>query len=155
VKADSGGAIYENIRSFPGESMNCPHCQKELLANYDGAYCPACGNDLPPPPGAARSLDPGQRISWPWFFVCLFTPVLLTMITVRLPSQAGGSFLLIALYGGPVSGIICGAMLARRLGRTDGTKIMLCFVLIPAMIAVCVVMNFFGCLAAGNTLNLR
>jgi hypothetical protein len=135
--------------------MNCPFCQKELPANHGGAYCPACGNDLPLPPGVARPLDPGQKISWPWFFVCLFAPVLLTMLSARLSSQAAGVAVLIVLLGGPVSGGMCGVMLSRRLGRTTESRVLLGMLLVPVMMAVCVVMNFFGCVAAGNTFNIR
>jgi hypothetical protein len=130
--------------------MNCPHCQKELPANYGGVYCTACGNDLPLAPGVAGPLDPGQKINWPWFFVCLFAPVLLTMITVRLPSQAGGFAVLFVLLGGPISGGMCGVMLSRRLGRTAESKVLLGMLLVPAMMVVCVAMNFFGCVASSQ-----
>jgi hypothetical protein len=130
--------------------VNCPHCQKDLPVNYNGGYCPYCGKDLPPPLNVARPLDTNQKISWPWFFVILFLPVVLTMLTARLPAQAGGLAALISLCGGPVSGIICGAMLARRLGRTEGTKIVFGIVLIPTMVVVCVALNFFGCLVSSQ-----
>ena len=130
--------------------MNCPHCKKDLPVNYGGAYCPACGNDLPVSPGTVRPLDPSQKISWPFFFVCLFAPVLLTIFTVLLSSNPGNSILTLVVLSGPISGVICGVMLSQRLGRTTESKVLLGLLLVPVMVVVCVVMNFFGCLASAG-----
>jgi hypothetical protein len=127
--------------------MHCPHCQKELPESYGPGFCPFCSKDLPP--------APGQKISWPFFFVFLFSPVLLTIITVRLNSGQGDSSATVAFWGAVVSGIGCGMMLARRLGETTGARIMLAILLIPLMGVVCLIMNCFGCLASGATLNIH
>jgi hypothetical protein len=135
--------------------MNCPHCQKELPVNYEGASCPACGNGLPLPPDAAQSPDPSQKISWPFFFAWLFAPVLLTTLAARFPSQANDLAVLTVLLGGPISGGVCGVMLSRRLGHTTESRVLIGMLLVPAMMVVCVVMNFYGCVAGSQGLNFH
>jgi hypothetical protein len=129
--------------------MNCPNCLKELPVNYDGAYCPVCGKNLPAPPNLPKPLDPSQKINWLIFFSFLLGPVVLTIATVLLISNQGNPAADVAAFGGAVSGIICGGMLGRRVGTSRETKIVLGIVFAVAMTVVCIGMNCFGCLASG------
>ena len=133
--------------------MNCPHCQTELPVLYYGGKCPNCGKEVPEAPNL--SPPPDQRINWLIFFGFFFGPVLLTIIAVRLGPGQGDSAAWIGFLGAAVSGIVCGSMLANRLGQTDGTKIMLGILLVPLMGVVCLVMNCFGCLASAQSFNIH
>lgn len=105
-----------------------------------------------PPPEPAPQL-PHAKINWLIFFAAMFVPTIITIISVQTKRQDSPP--IVALVGGGVSGIICGAMLGRRFGRTRELKIVLGIVFAFVMGAACIGMNCFGCLASGFKLDLR
>jgi len=97
----------------------------------------------PPPPPA--------RINWPVFFAAMFGPTIATILVVQ--TQLKDPPPVVAFFGGGISGIICGVLLGRRLGRTRQARILLSFLFVLVMGSACVIMNCFGCLASGYKLN--
>jgi amino acid transporter len=93
------------------------------------------------------------KTNWLVFFAAMFVPPIVTIISVQTKQQDPPP--IVALLGGGVSGIICGAMLGRRFGRTRELKIVLGIVFAFVMGAACVVMNSFSCLASGYKLDFR
>ncbi len=80
----------------------------------------------------------------------MLVPTIVTIISV--PAKLKDLAPTIAVLGGGVSGIICGAMLGRQLGHTRHQRIVLGVVFAFVMGAVCIAMNCFGCLAGGYNL---
>lgn len=97
----------------------------------------------PPPPSPVR-------VNWLLFFAALFAPTIATILVVQ--TQLKDPPPVVALLGGAVSGIICGVLLGRRLGRTRMARVLLSLVFVLVLGAVCVMMNCFGCLATGYQL---
>lgn len=89
-------------------------------------------------------------MSWPFFFLALVAPVLLTILTARFSPKSPIDPAATAFWSAVISGIVSGMMLARRLGRSGEAKALFCIVLVPAMFVVSLVMNFFGCLAGSQ-----
>jgi hypothetical protein len=141
--------------------MNCPHCHKVLPENYAASYCPHCG-------GAVQMAEPAFyssgtpavapiKISWLIFFGVLLAPLLLTILVVLLsgPHTNEQFSPIIAFFGGAGAGIVCGVMLALRLGKSMGARVGL-GVLFACIFAVLgIMLSCFGCLAAGYTLNVK
>jgi drug/metabolite transporter (DMT)-like permease len=96
---------------------------------------------------------PRAKINWLIFFAAMFVPTVITILSVQTGSKDTPP--IVALLGSGVSGIICGAMLGRRFGRTPETKIALGVVFILVMGAACIAMNCFGCLAGGYKMDFR
>ena len=102
-----------------------------------------------------NSPPPPAKLNWPIFFIVLCAPVVLTIVAVQLKRTGQDLAPFIAVLGGGLSGIICGAMLGRRIGSTTGIKIALAFTFALMIIPVCVGMSCFGCLVSGFKLDFR
>lgn len=100
------------------------------------------------PPAAAK-------INWPIFFIVLCAPAVLTILAVRINRTGQDLAPFVACLGGVFSGIVCGAMLGRRIGSTTAIKIGLGFTFALMIIPVCIGMSCFGCLVSGFKLDLR
>ena len=94
-----------------------------------------------------------SKINWLVFFAALFVPTLLTIATILLGANHGDAAPTVAGLGGIASGIVGGAMLGRRIGRTSAMKIALGILFTLVLGAACIGMNCFGCLASGYQLN--
>ncbi len=92
-------------------------------------------------------------MNWLLFFAALFAPTIATILLVQ--TQLKDPPPVVALFGGGISGIICGVMLGRRLGRTQPSRILLSLLFVLVMGAACVIMNCFGCLASGYKLDFH
>ena len=108
----------------------------------------------PSPPQPPPTLAPAKT-NWPLFFGILLAPVVLTMFSVLVGAKTGNFAPVIAFFGGGISGIICGAMLARRLERAFATKIVLGIIFAFGIGVACIGMSCFGCLASGFNLNFH
>lgn len=149
----------------------CRHCEKDLPENYNGRYCPNCGAVLPevlipvtgvmnvpkPTPSVAEEPPSRYKINWWIFFAALLAPPLLTLLVAFLGSGNSNEQVspMIAFFGGAAGGIASGIMLALRLGRTTGTRILLGILFSAGFAIVCVTLSCFGCLAGGYRLDLR
>jgi hypothetical protein len=103
---------------------------------------------IPPeliPPGA----PPSKKLNWWLFCTALFTPTLLTILANLLGATRGDTAPSVAFIGGGLSGIICGVLLGRRIGSNSASRFVLGVVFAIMVGAACIVMNCFGCLAAG------
>lgn len=67
-------------------------------------------------------------------------------------SRKGDAAPVIALIGGGISGIVCGALSGCRFGRTNGMKIFLGIIFAAVFVVVCIAMSCCGCLASGYNL---
>src|SRR5690242_13965829 len=130
--------------------MNCPHCQKPLPQNYTASFCPHCGGAIEYPhiPVPASPPLPPVKVNWFLFFAVLLAPPLLTLITAFVSREQRGQSVspVIALFGGAIAGIVCGIMLARRVGRTGSARILLGFLFSGIFAVVCITLSLFGCL---------
>ena len=130
--------------------MKCPHCQKELPENYGAAWCPFCGQNFS---AHANSSLPPARLNWWVFFAILLAPGLLALLGALLKVEA----LSVAspLFGGPIAGIICGILLARRIGRTLQARIGLGFLFVALLGFLSFALGFTGCMAGGFQMNFH
>ena len=117
-----------------GKHMSCPQCNKELPEKAE--------------------VTPFTRTPFYWrlFFYVLLIPPVLTFIS-SVPSVsglAGGLTVAIALGGGVIGGIVCGAMLACRITEDAGSRIALSVVFAAIMIVVCVTLCCVGCAIADS-----
>jgi len=103
---------------------------------------------IPPvlPPSAA---PPSKKLNWWLFCTALFTPTLVTILVNLLGATRGDTAPSIAFLGGGLSGIICGVLLGRRLGSNASSQFLLGAVFVIVIGAASIIMNCFGCLAAG------
>jgi hypothetical protein len=144
----------------------CPHCQKEIPDNFNGRYCPHCGaarpetiapkTSTPTIPVVELTLKP-FKINWWIFFAIFLAPPLLTLLAALLTREhAGGDTPpFVAVVGGVSSGIVCGVMLALRVGKTTETRVLLGILFCVVLAVVCVTLSCFGCLAGGYQLMLH
>jgi hypothetical protein len=95
-----------------------------------------------------------RRLNWLLFFVAALAPVALTILTVLLTPKENEAAAVVGLVGGGIAGIMCGAMLGRRVGKTPEQKLALGVVFSIVMGVACICMSCFGCLASGYPLNL-
>jgi len=109
-------------------------------------------NSIPSEPAQLPSLTP-RKINWLVFFAVLLGPVVVTIAAVLLGADGGDATPTIAFLGGGISGIVCGALLGQRLGRTPAMKVALGILFSFVFGAVCIGMCCFGCLASGYKLN--
>jgi hypothetical protein len=136
--------------------MNCQNCQKELPADNTATQCPFCAHDLAVSGNdSVRQSLPPVKTHWLIFFSVLLAPVLLTILSVRFGAKNGGASAGIAIIGGGVAGIICGAMLGRQVGTTRPLRIILGAVFAGILMVVCIGMSCFGCLAGGYQLRFN
>jgi hypothetical protein len=141
----------------------CPHCQKEIPSTFNGRYCPHCGVARPETiaPKASTSTTPVVeqalkpfKINWWIFFAVLLAPPLLTLLAAFSTNEHAGADAppFVAMVGGISSGIVCGIMLALRLGKTTDTRVLLGILFCVILAVVCVTLSCFGCLAGGYKL---
>jgi hypothetical protein len=95
------------------------------------------------------------RLNWFIFLVVALAPVFLTIITVQVVSRENEAAVVVASLGSGLSGIICGILLARRLGKTMRHKIALAIGFALLMGIACTAMSCFGCLASGFPVNFH
>ncbi len=134
----------------------CPHCQKELPANYGAEWCPICGRDLPPSEtDSVQHQLPPVKTNWLVFFSVLLAPIVLTILAVFLGAKNGNAAPAITFFGGGTAGIVCGVMLGRQLGKTGPTRVILGVLFVFIMVVVCIGMSSFGCMASGFQLNFH
>src|SRR6266498_3719159 len=101
------------------------------------------------PPRESPAVLQRPTVNWLAFFTVLFFPPILTVLVLLLGAKQGGTAPTIAMFGGGISGTICGVMLGRRFGSTGATKIVLGVVFALVMGVACIVMCCFGCVAGG------
>jgi hypothetical protein len=138
------------------QNMNCPHCQKELPENYGAVYCPFCGQNLPAHSAAPLPANPPLPpvpVNWWIFFAILLAPAILALIgsLLKVDGLSVGS----PLIGGAIAGIVCGILLARRVGRTTPTRIGLGFLFVALMGFLSFALGFTGCMVGGFKMNLH
>ena len=134
----------------------CPYCQKELPEHYSAAECPFCGQNLPAHSTASLSANPSLPpvpVNWWIFFAILLAPAVLALLGSLLKVEA----LSVAspLFGGPIAGVICGILLARRIGRTTPTRIGLGFLFVVLLAFLSFALGFTGCMVGGFTINFH
>ena len=136
--------------------MNCPHCQKELPEGHGALECPFCKQMLSANATVSSSTHPSlppARVNWWIFFAILLAPALLALVgsLLKLDDMSVGS----PLIGGPIAGIICGILLARRFGRTVGVRVGLGFLFVALMGFLSFALGFTGCMVGGYTFNVH
>lgn len=107
-------------------------------------------NDPAPPPVPAP-----PYFNWLLFLAVMLSPVVLTMLTVRLGDKSGDAAPAVAFFGGGAAGIVCGILLGRRLGKTMPLKVLLSLVFTFVMAVVCIGMSCGGCLVSEYQLNFH
>ena len=107
---------------------------------------------LPLVPEARSAPEPARRLNWVLFCTALFLPTLVTVLSAR---AFEGFAIGTALFGGVLSGIVCGVLLGRRVGHTQTARIFLSILFVGVMSVVCVTMNCFGCAAGGFKMNFH
>jgi hypothetical protein len=141
----------------------CPHCQKEIPDNFQGRFCPQCGATRPETIAPKTSTHTTAvveqtlkpfKINWWIFFAILLAPPLLTLLVAFSTNEHAGADAppFVAMVGGVLSGIVCGVMLALRLGKTTDTRVLLGILFCVVLGVVCVTLSCFGCLAGGYQL---
>jgi len=134
--------------------MTCPHCQKELTADYNSPWCPFCGKDLVATAKPAGDRPPAERVPvrfrWKLFLCALLGPAALTLVSAAVmrlalshPQNEGLSPLL-ALSGSVIGGIVCGVLLGTRNDHSF-IRAILTLIISGVMIIVCIILCFFGC----------
>jgi hypothetical protein len=96
-----------------------------------------------------------RRINWLLFFAVLLAPTLLTIVVVKTGKRSADAAVGVALLGGVASGITCGILLGRRVGKSAEARVGLSIVFALILCVVCIGINCFGCLAGGYKLDLR
>jgi hypothetical protein len=121
--------------------MNCPHCQGELLENYQETRCPNCGCDL-----AAlqkSTVNPGtpDKAKWGLIFWLAFlgTPIL---VLLAAGARARGGALLIPVIGA----IVAGFSLAKIYTKTPAAFFAVGIIFTIGVLAIYVGIIFVGCL---------
>lgn len=127
----------------------CPHCQADWARPwYD--VCPACGHRF-----KAR---PWTESAWLIFWI-ICAPAIAVLVTGMLPPSVFKGFLsnnrqniliVLALAGSIGASFPAGILLARRMKRTTGLRILLSLVFIPVTAAVSFCLCFFACAGVLN-----
>ena len=136
--------------------MNCPNCQKELPENSTAVVCPHCGDNLSA--GATStpsvsSLLPPVPVNWFVFFSLLLAPGVVALLGSL--AKLDGLSVASPLLGGPVAGIICGILLARRIGRTPQSRIGLGILFAALLGFLSFALGFGGCMVGGFKMNFH
>jgi hypothetical protein len=119
--------------------MNCPHCQKDLAANYSANWCPFCGRDLYE---VQTPSVKSPKTNWLIFFAVLLAPAMLSLIGLACNI---GTLVVLATFGGSlVAGKICSNMLDERWGMSSVGQGLLTI----ALAALCFFLCFVGCAVA-------
>ncbi|MSU57497.1 MAG: hypothetical protein EXS35_04835 [Pedosphaera sp.] len=127
---------------------HCPACKKEITpgAGDESQSCPHCGFAL-----VAR--DQQRPLNGWIFFPLLLAPPVIGLLgaLARIEALAIGG----PVFGGGLAGIVCGIMLARRVGRMPGMQVALAFLFVPLLGFVSFILGFFGCMLGGFQINMR
>ncbi len=107
-------------------------------------------------PVVEPSLKP-IKINWWIFFGVFLAPPLLTMLVAFLGKEQPNEQLspVVAFFGGAVGGIASGVILALRLGKTTGARVLLGLLFSAVLAVVCITAISFGCLAVGYRFNIH
>jgi hypothetical protein len=113
--------------------------------------------NVPPPepisPNAESTSPPLPKINWLVFFILLLAPAVLTLFAAS--AKADGLAVGCPLFGGGMAGIACGTILARRVGRTLGGKVLLGVVFAALLGLLSFGLGFAGCMLGGFKLDFR
>ena len=105
-------------------------------------------NPTPLEPATPPSPE-ARKMNWLLFLIVLLAPAIASCLAGAVDSRNGNVAPVIALFGGSIAGIICGAMLGRRLGKATDTRLWLGILFALIMAVVCIGMSCFGCMAGG------
>jgi hypothetical protein len=94
-------------------------------------------------------------MNWFVFAAVLLAPIIASCVAGTLDSSNGDLAPGIAFFGGALGGIVGGAMLGWRFGKTTGVKTMLGIVFAGVLAVACIGASCFGCLASGYQFNIR
>jgi hypothetical protein len=113
-------------------------------------------NATPPEPISPNTESvppPLHKINWLVFFILLLAPAVLTLLaaSAKLDGLAVGC----PLVGGGMAGIACGTMVARRVGRTPGSKMFLGIVFAVLLGLLSFGLGFAGCMLGGFKMDFR
>ena len=105
----------------------------------------------PEPPVAFESTrDLARKFHWQWFTLALLLPPVLTMLAM-MSERPGDTPVLIAMSGSSVGGFVCGWLLARRLARTTGGRVLATLGFAVLFSVVIFGLCFAGCFAVAAT----
>jgi hypothetical protein len=130
--------------------MNCPHCQKELPANYEAGWCPFCGRDLKP----GQANPPSQRafesnyVSWPKFFIVLLAPAVACFLALAV--DVGGLAVILGLFGALISGLMCARMIMEGVNLAGSKKALAYLGLAFLLCCLSCFLCFIGCISAST-----
>jgi hypothetical protein len=106
--------------------------------------------DIPNPP----PLEPAPRkTNWLIFFGLLLAPAVLALLAAS--AKADGLAIACLLVGGSLAGITCGTMLAKKMGRTHGNKILLGVMFAVLLGSLSFGLGFAGCMLGGFKMDFR
>jgi len=114
-------------------------------------------NPSEPTANATASPSPAKKCWTLWliFTAVLLSPVIASCLAGALDKQNGDAAPVVALLGGGVGGIVCGAMIGWRMRKSTALRIVWGIVFAAVMVVVCVGMSCFGCLASGYQMSFR
>jgi FtsH-binding integral membrane protein len=112
-------------------------------------------NQLPPEPPVAFAPPPlpARKLHWPWFTAALLLPAILTYATTMSGSQDAP--IACALFGAGLSGLVCGILLGRRIGKSPGAVVGLSILFIGIFAVASFALCFGGCIAGNYQLNMH
>lgn len=109
--------------------------------------------NLEPPVMLEPSQPPVRKLHWPWFVAALLLPAVLTFGTAVAGMKDAP--VACAFIGAGVSGLVCGILLGRRLGRTSAAVVILALVFICTFAVASFALCFGGCMAGNYQLDMR
>lgn len=121
--------------------MNCPHCHKELLADYKACVCPFCLQNLTPPSPKSGTDSAGKAAAWLVFGMAfILTPV----VTLGLISSRSNLILAVPIIGSVVAGFALAKVYSKSTSSFIASGILFSFLV--AIIYVGIL--FIGCMVA-------
>ena len=133
--------------------MKCPHCQKELPENYGAGWCPFCGCDLAASETGLTVRPATYKINWLLFWIVLLAPAAVAFLASLANFE--GIAVFSPIFGGLIAGNVCATVLARRMGRTRGSKILLGMLFSVLLSALSFGLGFAGCSLGGFQMNFH
>lgn len=94
-----------------------------------------------------------RRLHWPWFGAAFLLPAVLTFGTAAAGMKDAP--VACAFVGAGLSGLVCGILLGRRLGRTTAAMVILSIVFIGLFAVASFALCFGGCMAGNYQLDMR